>query len=315
AESLQRIPGVSIDLRNGEGSQVTVRGFGPAFNLVTVNGRQIAVSDVNTVGGDQDVDFSRATGRSFDFGNLAPEGVSRLEVFKTGRAAVPSGGIGATINVVTQRPLDTIEDGLRGSIGAKAVWDTSVGIEDVTPEVSGLVSWSDPNDTFGVSLFGAYQDRKSAAASATSNNWDITRYPVISGTDADTVVNNPPAEGTLVSVPRDSRYHYSESSRERINGQLTLQFRPIETLTLTGDAFYGQQKIDEERSDQTNWFNRPFDVVTFNDNPVVAAATYLEEDLGAGNVKDIGFEQQYRATKTEIQSYGLNADWEIADGF
>ena len=28
AESLQRIPGISIDRRNGEGSQVTARGFG-----------------------------------------------------------------------------------------------------------------------------------------------------------------------------------------------------------------------------------------------------------------------------------------------
>ena len=39
AESLQRITGVSIDRSNGEGSLVTVRGFGPEFNLVTLNGR------------------------------------------------------------------------------------------------------------------------------------------------------------------------------------------------------------------------------------------------------------------------------------
>ena len=41
AESLQRITGVSIDRQNGEGSQVTVRGFGPNFNLVLLNGRQM----------------------------------------------------------------------------------------------------------------------------------------------------------------------------------------------------------------------------------------------------------------------------------
>src|SRR5215216_3389138 len=41
AESLQRISGVSIDRQNGDGSQVTVRGFGPTFNLVTLNGRQL----------------------------------------------------------------------------------------------------------------------------------------------------------------------------------------------------------------------------------------------------------------------------------
>ena len=41
AESIQRIPGVTIDRINNEGSRVTVRGFGPEFNLVTLNGRSM----------------------------------------------------------------------------------------------------------------------------------------------------------------------------------------------------------------------------------------------------------------------------------
>ena len=43
AESLQRITGVSIDRSGGEGQLITVRGFGPQFNTVLVNGRQIGV--------------------------------------------------------------------------------------------------------------------------------------------------------------------------------------------------------------------------------------------------------------------------------
>ncbi|MGF7152022.1 TonB-dependent receptor [Sphingomonas zeicaulis] len=314
AESLQRIPGVSIDRRNGEGARVTIRGFGPQFNLVTVNGRQIATSDTNTVGGDQDVDFSRATSRSFDFSNLASEGVSRLEVYKTGRSALPSGGIGATINVVTQRPLDRRDSGLTGSIGAKALYDTSNDDFKVNPEVSGVLSWSDDDDRFGVSLFGAYQKRDSAAASSTSNDWNVARFADMPGRAADTIIENAPSDpNTLVAIPNDSRYHYSESSRERINASATLQFKPVETLTLTADVIYAQNKISEARSDQGNWFNRPFDRVRFDDNPVIATAVYLEEGSRYG-VKDIGFEQQYRATKTELESYGLNASWEIGEG-
>src|SRR5690606_284679 len=41
AESLQRITGVSISRVNGEGSQITVRGFGGDNNMVTLNGRQL----------------------------------------------------------------------------------------------------------------------------------------------------------------------------------------------------------------------------------------------------------------------------------
>lgn len=49
AESLQRITGVSINRANGEGSQVTVRGFGPDFNLVLLNGRQMPTAFLTKV--------------------------------------------------------------------------------------------------------------------------------------------------------------------------------------------------------------------------------------------------------------------------
>ena len=41
AESLQRITGVSIDRSNGEGSKITVRGFGGDNNMITLNGRMM----------------------------------------------------------------------------------------------------------------------------------------------------------------------------------------------------------------------------------------------------------------------------------
>ncbi len=315
AESLQRIPGVSISRINGEGSQVTVRGFGPSFNLVTVNGRQIATTFVNSVGGDQDVDFSRATGRSFDFNNLASEGVSRLEVYKTGRAAIPSGGIGAAINIVTAQPLNMAGTGLRGSIGAKALYDLSNEDFRVDPEVSGVLTWSDLDDTFGVSLFGAYQERQSAAVSATSNAWNVTPFSSFPGRGPSTVVTGAPSDpSTLVAVPNDSRYHFSEFERERINVAGTAQFRPVETLTFTADAMYVQNSQSEQRTDQTNWFNRPFDSIAFDTSDAVPTAILIEEGNGYAT-KDLGFEQQFRATQTELQSFGLNADWEISTGF
>src|SRR5262245_5123781 len=115
AESLQRITGVSIDRVNGEGSAITVRGFGPGFNLVTLNGRQLPAAHVGTVTGNPTSVGAQGTTRSFDFSTLASEGVSGLEVYKTGNAAVPSGGIGATLNIKTIRPL---EGGNQATIGA-----------------------------------------------------------------------------------------------------------------------------------------------------------------------------------------------------
>ncbi|MBU1345601.1 MAG: TonB-dependent receptor [Alphaproteobacteria bacterium] len=317
AESLQRVTGVSINRVNGEGSEVTVRGFGGGFNLVTLNGRQMPTANVVAVGGDQNVDFSTATSRSFDFSNIASEAVSLLEVYKTGRAAIPSGGIGATINVVTRQPLNNREAGLNGSFGVKAVFDTSVDRGDeVTPETSGIISWRDEDSTFGVQLFGSYQRRESAASSATSNAWNIVRRDTFLNTagpyvNAQTQVTNAPATNQLVAVPNDSRYHFSESERERINGQAVFQWRPTDSLTLTADALYAQNSTTEARTDQTNWFNRPFGQVTFDDNEAVATTVFLQETIGGA--KDTGFEQQYRATKDTLESYGFNAEWEATD--
>lgn len=319
AESLQRVSGVSINRVNGEGSEVTVRGFGGGFNLVTLNGRQMPTANVVAVGGDQNVDFSTATSRSFDFSNLASEGVSRLEVYKTGRAFAPSGGIGATINVVTRRPLDVAEPGVSGSLGVKAVYDSSVDRGDtVTPEVSGLLNWVDASETFGVTLFGSYQSRNSAAASATSNAWNIRRRDVFLNpangfVNAQTDVNNVPSTNQLIAVPNDSRYHFSESERERTNIQGVAQWRPSDNFTLTADALYVENTSNEARTDQTNWFNRPFGEVTFDDNTAVATTVYLQEDING--VKDTGFEQQYRATKDTLESFGLNATWNVTDNF
>lgn len=219
AESLQRITGVSIDRVNGEGSQVTVRGFGGGFNLVTLNGRALPSANVTSVGGDQNADYSSGTSRSFDFGNLASEGVSTLEVYKTGRAAIPSGGIGASINVVTRKPLDAREAGFSGTIGVKALYDTSVekSLSDpakITPEASGLLSWRDENEVFGVSIFGSYQKRNFSTRGATVNNWNIRRYsqfadPANGFVNANTQISNAPTDpNTLVSVPNDSSYYY-----------------------------------------------------------------------------------------------------------
>ncbi|WP_162238771.1 TonB-dependent receptor [Brevundimonas sp. Leaf363] len=317
AESLQRVSGVSINRVNGEGSEVTVRGFGGGFNLVTLNGRQMPTANVVAVGGDQNVDFSTATSRSFDFSNLASEGVSRLEVYKTGRAAIPSGGIGATVNIVTRRPLDVSEEGASGSIGVKAVHDASVDRgDDVTPEVSGLFNWVDDSHTFGVSLFGSYQRRDSAAASSTVNAWNIVRRDVALNpagpyVNAQTTVSNAPSTNQLVAIPNDSRYHFSESSRERMNGQAVVQWSPSDSLRFTVDALYAETTTDEARTDQTNWFNRPFGQIRFDDNDQVATAVFLQETIGGA--KDEGFEQQYRATKDTLESFGFNAQWDATD--
>lgn len=315
AESLQRIPGVAIDRQNGEGAQVTVRGFGPEYNLVTLNGRTVPTAEVN-VWGNRD-NFAGAQGRSFDFSNIASEGVSSLEVFKTGQAILPSGGIGATINVNTLRPFDA--PGTQAVFGAKAIIDSSVEEGDeVTPEISGLFNWTNDDRTLGFGVFGAYAQRDSSAAIGQTNDWVVRRADdffadtsiVRAGGNPDNY-QNAPADGELFAIPQDSRYDASDLSRERINGQVVVQFRPTDSMTVTADYSYFANENEELRYEQTNWFATPFDQLVFDGNETVSQALFMQENNNG--TKDMGFEQTNRAQKDDLGSFGINFEWEVTD--
>ena len=315
AESLQRIPGVSIDRQNGEGSKVTVRGFGPGFNLVTLDGRTLPTATVGIIG--QRDNYTGGQGRSFGFENIAAEGVRGLDVYKTGNALLPSGGLGATIDIKTIRPLDTANT---VSLSAKTVNDLSVGPngDDWKPEVSGLFNWNNDDSTFGVALTGSYAERDSGAAIGQTNDWVVQRADdvlantsiVRAGGDASNYTNVP-ADGELFAIPQDSRYDYSEISRKRLNSQLTVQYAPTDSLRFTADYLYVDNEQTEMRSEQTNWFATPFDQLIFDGDGPVSQALYMQENNDG--TKDIGFEQTNRATKESINSFGLNMEWNVTD--
>ncbi|HBK15439.1 MAG TPA: TonB-dependent receptor, partial [Erythrobacter sp.] len=249
AESLQRITGVSIDRESGEGSKVTVRGFGPDFNLVILNGRQMPASGLGSC-------CEAPASRSFDFANLASEGIAGVEVYKSGRATLPSGGIGSVINIKTPRPLD--RPGFQGSIGVKGVIDHTFDDTEITPEISGIVSKTFADDTFGILLSGSYQRRKASLAQfnagwregylgSDSSSWGS--LPTTGG------VENRPGPDDIYQTPQNAGYDFTNIDRERINGQAVLQFRPSDQLTATVDYTFSQNTIDAETNSIGVWFN------------------------------------------------------------
>ena len=112
AEALSRLVGVTTNRDNGESTSVTIRGLGPEFNLVTLNGRSMPTVPPLWVGG-----------RSFDFGDISSSGVAAVEVYKSANAILPTGGLGATINMVTTKPIDG-KNG--GGISVRAMNHSSV---------------------------------------------------------------------------------------------------------------------------------------------------------------------------------------------
>jgi len=313
AESLQRITGVSIDRVNGEGSAITVRGFGPNFNLVTLNGRQLPAASVGTITGNPTSAGSQGNSRSFDFATLASEGVSGLEVYKTGNAATPSGGMGATINIKTIRPLDS---GTRASIGAKAVFDEGSDNE-VTPELSGLLSWANADETFGVSAFASYQDRKSSVRGVSVEQFNFFDYADdLSFLQVADVVNAP-ADGALMALPTNIGISDAHIERERINGMVTFQFAPSENTTITADAMYTSNKLAQDSLVPGMWFSRQFTYIEFDGSDIVAMPLKVIEPFALpGNRGKDYFNANYDDnTKDDSLTIGLNLNHQFNDAW
>ena len=311
AESLQRITGVSIDRVNGEGSEVTVRGFGGGFNLVTLNGRQLPASNVASVNGNSDAAGATGNSRSFDFSNLASEGVSGIQVYKTGRANVPTGGVGATINIQTVRPLDS---GNQLVIGAKAMHDES-GEESITPELSGLWSWTNDANTFGISAFGSYQERSSGSRGVNVSVYSFFDYdPGLSFLQNATVVNPPPV-GALMALPANIGMNLAEIERERTNAMLTMQWAPSDRTTITGDLLYTSNSLAQANIVPGIWYSRQFSYIEFDGSPIVATPIRLIENIAPpdGRGKDYFFASWDQAVKDEMLTLGINLEHAFND--
>jgi TonB-dependent receptor len=303
AESLQRISGVSIDRVNGEGSKVTVRGFGPDFNLVTLNGRQMPV----TTGS-----------RSFDFANIASESISGVEVFKTALAENPTGGIGSTINILTHKPLSA--PGLKATFGAKAMDDKSTREGGMTPELSGLYSNTFADDKFGVSISASFQERESGNAQAqvgtgwrsfpgtVDNDWGAGTAEW-GGVPQEGQVNRP-GEGDIYSVPQTTVYRFEEQQRQRTNGQLVLQYRPVDSITTTLDYTYMRNDVDTQYNDVSAWFTFAPSENVWTDGPISSPLIYSETYTSA---QDLSMATGDYGVRNESGSLGFNIEWQASD--
>ncbi len=141
AESINRIPGVQLNRDGtGEGTQITVRGLGPSFTNILMNGHPIEVATDGTTG-------SGNQNREVDLDMFPVELFTKINVSKTPTADLTEGGIAGTVNLGTVKPFDNPEEGFhlayslqdeyndiggsfspRGAIIASQNWGNKLGI-------------------------------------------------------------------------------------------------------------------------------------------------------------------------------------------
>ncbi|WP_111980026.1 TonB-dependent receptor [Algibacillus agarilyticus] len=296
AESLQRISGVSIDRSNNEGNQVSVRGFGPTFNMVTLNGRAMPTSSTLST----DVGINRA----FNFQHIAAEVVSGVDIYKTGKANVTSGGIGATVNLNTAKPLTLGERKL--TAGVKAIMDTSnVNGSDITPEFSGLYSDVFLDGKLGVLAAYAHSERDSRKEAVVNDGWLSDTGAVYTSIDASGITNPNNPDGNFW-VPRNFAVEYGDHERKRDNAQLVVELAPNDDLKMALD--YTMSRFDESVNRVLTgfWFDSDANTVGQADaNGTVVNPRH--------NNHRLNFTATHQLVETENDSLGFNVQWQATD--
>lgn len=234
AESLQRIPGVAISRVNGEGRNISVRGLGPEYTRVRINGMEA----IGTTGGtDNSGGVNR--GRGFDFNIFSSDLFSNLSVRKTATADVEEGSLGGTVDLETSKPLDYRKP--TAVISAAASYNDLS--EKTTPRISTLVTTQTDDGRFGVLLSVAYEERRIKEEGANITRWTyggfnngfnnastLPGYTIgeINDTDPETALFHPRIPG-LVSY---------DISQKRLGAAGSIQFKPTDRTKISIDGLY-----------------------------------------------------------------------------
>ncbi|MGK2911028.1 MAG: TonB-dependent receptor, partial [Sphingobium sp.] len=312
AESLQRIPGVAISRVNGEGRNISVRGLGPDYTRVRINGMEA----IGTTGGtDNSGGVNR--GRGFDFNIFSSDLFNSLSVRKTATADVEEGSLGGTVDLQTSRPLDYRKP--------TAVMSASASYNDLkekaTPRLSGLVTTQTSDGTFGVLLSVAYEERKLKEEGANITRWShggfnggfnaastLPGYTLAQINDAnpETALYHPRIPG-LVSY---------DISQKRLGAAGSIQFKPTDRTLISLDALYSY--LDGTRREnqlQAIGFSRsgtgkPQTIIRdgkVDENNNIISGTFDNVDLRS--------QSRYDVLRTEFYQFTGTIDHKFSDTF
>ena len=299
AESMQRVPGVAITREAGEGREITVRGLSSTYTRVMVNnamGQSLAAGS----GGVR-------TTRAFDFNVFASELFNRLDVYKSQSAELEEGSLGATVNLHTARPFDY--DPLTAAFNLQMGY--SEQSSETSPRGSGLLSFTNQDETFGALVSFATAERVISNQGADTGRWEDDNFGSCSACADDA------AFSAVKSAwhPRFPRYADKVHDQDRTGVTAALQWRPADSTLVTVDLMSAElesmrlepfmQAISLARTGSTGVQQTDVAAYTIDANNTLVAATMDEVDIRA--------EAFVSEWKSKFDQYALTIEHEFND--
>ena len=309
ADSLQRVPGVQIERNDAgiSGDRASIRGLGPAFTTVTVNGR------VPFSGGNEGISALR----QYNFDALPSEIVSGIVVYKTPTADLVEPGLAGAIDLKTLRPLDYRSQFGRNVFGAVSVrLQDDDQTSDVGKRFSGVLGGKFFGNTLGLYVSGIYSDadvRKDelfARFARKDLRFDDNGDGVVDRTVKNVLVPNQPTMSSDTGV--DKRRAVSTG----------LQYRPSSQFEFNADFSYSKYAALQNRAMSDIAFgpnaagqgifagiSRPGGYIVENNQLVAFDTSKVTFDNPAPHPVGVGPTALLYNNTSETYLYGANFAW------
>ncbi|MGB6487432.1 MAG: TonB-dependent receptor [Steroidobacteraceae bacterium] len=262
AESFNRIPGITIVRDNtDQGVDIAIRGLGPDFTKVLLNGAPIAVASTGPTD-------AQNTNQEVDLNMFPTELFTSLTVEKTSAADMLEGGAAGTVNMRSARPFDT--PGRHVAFGAQGTKNQNAGawgnhdyviasdtFDNGFGVLIGGVATHNNVGTPGFETIG-WTNAHLAAAQCTGeaeacNSTGGGNFSIPSTVDAATLLaDNPGASLEQINngiLPRLGRDAYEFGFEDTYNGIFSLEYRPSDALHFYMDNMFGKEHNDLQRED------------------------------------------------------------------
>lgn len=286
AESIARLPGLTSQRVSGRSNSISIRGFAPDFSTTLLNGRE------QTSTGDN---------RAVEYDQYPAEIMSQVLVYKTGQANLIGQGLSGTVDLRTVRPLEYGRQAI--SIGARGTYadlgKLNAGSRDKGYRVSGTYIDQFADDTIGIALSANYLDEPYQIQEF--NAWGYAGFN---------------GQGVIGG----SKSYVTSTRLKRLGLSGTLQYKPVDNLTVTVDGFYSDFNDDQLKrgielplgygqafNDPTQPQGVKLTGTTANSDGFITSGTFGNVE---GVVRNDAFER-----KAKLYAFGYNMAWRGDDGW
>ncbi len=210
AETLARLPGISLERSGGEGQKVVIRGLAPKYSNITINGEKIPSTD--------------AVDRSVDLSSISPDMLAGIEVYKSITPDQDGDAVGGTVNFTVKRASNDFHGDVKWQNGYNS-------LEKYYGNYRGAFSLS---DRFFSNLLGVVATANIQRANRSSDAQDVTYS-----------FGSQSANGAVINVDNLNLADTKEI-RDRYGASLTTDY-DLKHGSILFSGFWSKTSMDELR--------------------------------------------------------------------